>query len=248
VETAERTPQSDSGTSLRELRRDQTKRERWAGRIEERLNPVIGVSAVVLVLLVLGDEGSPPNSVAHSVLFWMILAISLAFVLEFVLRVIIAPSTWGYLKRYWWQIPLLLLPFLSVIRIVAALRVGRAGRALMAAGHGTRSAGQRFRGRIGWLAGMTAIVILSATDLLIDFGSYRTYGTAIHDASMGAINGSALSVRSGMTQALDPLLAMYSVIVFAGLAATTGGLFLEKWRVADRRTIDRDLPISGSQP
>ncbi len=196
-------------------------------RIEQALHPVIGVGAVVLLLLILGDAGTPASPLAHLVLGWLILAISLLFVLEFVLRVVIAPSTWAYLKSHWWQIPLLVLPFLSFIRIFMALRLARTGRVFMAVERGARSAGQKFRSRIAWLGAITAIVVLSATDLLLEYGGYGGYNLALHDAAMTTISGASLGIHSGVAQALDPVLALYSVIVFAGLAATLGALFLE---------------------
>lgn len=217
------------------LKRPAEERNQFAKKLQQKMNSVIGIAAVMLLLLLLGDASAPGDSAAHIVLTWIILAISLFCVVEFVLRVIIAPSTWGYLKDNWWQIPLLLLPFLSVIRIFMAIRVARAGRLLVAAGRGARSADQKLRSRVLWLAALTAIVVMSATDVLLEYGRYGSYGAALHDAAMTAISGSGLHMDSVAAQILDPLLALYSVVVFAGLAATMGAFYLEQGPGAGER-------------
>jgi len=106
------------------------------------------------------------------------------FVLEFVLRAVIAPSTSDFLRRNWWQLVFLALPFFRFVRILARLRLARLGRVVSSAVRSTRTATARLSGRLGWLSAVTAIVVLSASQLLYETtpypcartGSYRPAG------------------------------------------------------------------------
>ncbi len=150
-----------------------------------------------------------------------------AFVGEFVLRLFLTESKLSFLRRYWWQAALLLVPFLNVFRVLAATRATRLGRALSAGVRGTRSARSRLRGRLGWLASLTVIAIIVGADLLYQFADYPSYAKALHDAALATITGNPTREPAAVAQVLDVVLAAYSVIVVASLAAALGAFFLD---------------------
>jgi hypothetical protein len=61
---------------------------------------------------------------------WIVIA--LAFLVEFVARAVVAPETWPFLRKHWWEVGLIALPFLRCLRV---LRAGRAGRGVASAVH-----------------------------------------------------------------------------------------------------------------
>jgi len=196
--------------------------------IYKRLHPVMAWLALLFVAVVLGDtfvKSESPFATIFTVAAWVIWA---CFALEYVTRFVIAPSPMRFLARTWWQLIFLVLPFLGFVRIVAALRVARAGRAVSALVRTTRTATQALSNRIVWLGAVTVIVILLATDLLYEFAGVRPYTRALHDVALAAIGGEPISSPSGVAQILDVVLAVYAVVVFATLAGALGAFFFER--------------------
>ncbi len=122
----------------------------------------------------------------------------------------------------------LVLPFLRFARVLARLRVGRMGRVVSSAIRSSRSARAVLSSRLGWLAAVTAIIVLSAAQLLYEFAGFNRYGDALHAAALATIVGEPAGRASGAARVLDVVLALYSVIVFAALAGTLGAFFLEQ--------------------
>ena len=210
------------------LKRPPTEREIAAQRIYERLSPAMAYLGVLFLLTVLTQALVPRGSVAERVFLiatWVLWAV---FVLEFSLRLVIAPSTPAFLKRNWWQALFLAIPFLSFFRVLLLIRVGRATRVVLAAARGTRSAKRTLGDRLAWLSAITVIVILAATDLLYEFAGYRPFLSALHTAAMTAISGESGANESVIAQVLDIFLALYSVVFFASLAGMLGAFFLER--------------------
>jgi voltage-gated potassium channel len=110
----------------------QPERRRWAAlhRLEERLElPMVVLGFVWMALLVVElVAGLTPLLSAMGLVVWAV------FVADFLLRLWLAPSPGGYLKRNWLAAVSLAIPALRVFRILRALR---AVRALQAA-RGTR--------------------------------------------------------------------------------------------------------------
>ena len=99
---------------------------------------------------------------------------------------------------------------------------------------GSRSAGKLLSNRIGWVAAVTAVVVLASSQLLYAVGSHTDYSKALYEAALTTITGSGLTTSDGFSQILHVLLAMYSVAVFATLAGSLGAYFL------------RDQPVGHS--
>lgn len=210
------------------LGRSPTSREAVAQHLYQRLSPAMAMLGVVFFLVIVAQRAVPPRTRTSAVLLALTWTIWAVFVFEFVLRMIIAPSTRRFLRKNWWQIVLLAVPFLSFIRVLVGLRMTRSLRILSAAVRGSRSARQKLRSRTLWLAAVTAVIILAAADLLYEYGQIHPYPSALHAAAMAAISGESIAREGNVVAVLDVVLAVYSVVFFASLAGTIGAYFLEQ--------------------
>lgn len=208
--------------------RQPTERERIAAAIAERMDGPTALLGVIFLLVVLVETISQPEGAigaAFEVTGWILW---LFFVAEFVVRWIVAPDSWGFLRRHWWELIFLVLPFLRFARILARIRLARTGRVVSSAVRSTRTAGAELSTRLGWLAALTAIVILAASQLLYESAGYTSYGVAIHDAALATISGEPTGRDHAVAQVLDVVLGLYSVVVFAALAGALGAFFLKR--------------------
>ncbi|QBI21937.1 hypothetical protein ER308_06120 [Egibacter rhizosphaerae] len=208
--------------------RSSGEREALAERIADRLDAPMTALGIVFLLLVLAETVIQPAGPAFAVAGWVIWS---AFVGEFLLRLTVAPSRWRFLRRNWWQLVFLVLPFLRFLRVLARIRVRalvRGGRVLSSAVRGTRTAGRNLTGRTAWLAATTVIVVLAASQLLYEFATYDAYLLALHDTALSAISGQPLTADGAVARVLELVLAVYSVVVFAALAGMLGAFFLER--------------------
>lgn len=181
---------------------------------------------VLFLLVVLAQTlaGDPVLVRVLSVAGWLLWAV---FAAEYALRLYLAPHRGRFLRRTWWQLLFLVVPFLRFLRLFRVLRLARAGGVVSSAVRGSRSAARLLSGRVGWLASVTAVVILAASQLLYAVAGYRSYGRALHDAVLSTMTGQPLSHGdTAFAQVAEVVLAAYSVIVFAALAAALGAYFL----------------------
>lgn len=221
------------------MRSSKDRREAWAEGLLDRLTPAMSALGVLFLLVVLGEQFARDNSAVSTLLTitgWGLWAI---FGAEFVARMVVAPSTGRFLRRNWWQVLFLVLPFLRVLRLVRAVRVLRTGRVLSSAVRTSRSARRVLGGRVGWLAVISAITVLGSSQLLYEFGDYASYADSLHAAALAAITGEPLSQPDAFAKTLEVLLAIFSVVVFATLAGTLGAYFLEDARRPAAETDDR---------
>ena len=188
-------------------------------------------------LRVVGGKGVLPQSLARepwlvttlTVVGWLLWAV---FVAEFALRALRASDQRRFWSRNWWQLVFLAVPFLRFVRALSVLRAARVGGILSAAVRGSRSTGQLLTGRVGWLAGVTGVVVLAVSQLLYVTGGYDTYAPALHQTALATITGEPLGAEGRLARVVEVVLAVYSVAVFATLAGALGAYFLE--RGADR--------------
>lgn len=219
-------------------------RQRWAEELLDRLTPVMGPLGVVFALVVLGQllaRAGSALATTLAVVGWLLWA---AFVLEFAVRLVVAPDRLCFLRHHWWQLVFLALPFLRILRLVRSLRLLRAGRVLSSTLRGSRSAGQLLRGRLGWLAGVVVMVVLGASQLLYEFADFPSYGAALHAAALGAITGEPLGVDGPVAAVAEVLLAGFSVVVFGTLAGALGAFFLQRYAAADPSPTEGEPPSS----
>lgn len=199
----------------------------WAEDLLDRLTPMMTALSALFLLVVIGEQFARPDgalSVALTITGWVLWA---AFVAEFVARLIVAPDTRRFLKRNWWQLIFLVLPFLRILRLVRAVRVLRTGRVLSSAIRSSRSARSVLGGRVGWLAVVSAITVLGSSQLLYEFGDYASYADSLYAAALATIAGEPLGREDPFSKVLDIVLTTFSVVVFATLAGTLGAYFLE---------------------
>lgn len=205
-------------------------REAWAEELLDRLTPFMTALSIVFLLVVLGEQFARPGSAMDHGLTvggWVLWAV---FCAEFTVRLVVAPDRGGFLRRNWWQVLFLVLPFLRFLRLARAVRLLRTGRVMASAVRSTRTAASLLGGRVAWLAVMSAIVVLSASQLLFAFSGYADYGDALHAAALATISGEPLGRGDAFSRTLDVVLATYSVVVFATLAGSLGAYFLETRR------------------
>lgn len=220
-----------------------------AAAIAARMDAPVTALGVIFLLVVLADglaSDEGPLAVALDVLAWSIWAV---FVVELVLRWVVAPDSWSFLRRNWWQVLFLAVPFLRFVRILARLRLARAGRVVSSAFRTGRSATARLSSRLGWLMAVTCIVVLAASQLLHELAGLEPYGEALHRTALTTVTGEPLGVDDGLAQVVELVLALYSVVVFATLAGTLGAFFLEQ-RADSSAPTDRSdrVPTHGGRP
>lgn len=211
---------------MRALEAPRSVREAWAEDLLDRFTPFMSALSIVFLLVVLGEQFARPGSLMdHGLTIggWILWAV---FCAEFVVRLVVAPDRSRFLRRNWWQLLFILLPFLRFLRLVRAVRVLRTGRVMSSAVRSTRTAANLLGGRMAWLAVMSAIVVMSASQLLYAFSGYTEYGDALHAAALATIAGEPLGMDDSFSRMLDVVLATYSVVVFATLAGSLGAFFL----------------------
>lgn len=217
------------------------RRQIWADELLDRLTPLMSALAVLFVLVVFAETLAEPGTTLSTVLTiagWVLWG---TFVAEFVARVVIAPDTRAFFAKNWWQVLFLVLPFLRIFRLIRVARVLRTGRVLSSAVRSSRSASRVLGSRVGWLAMVSAITILASSQLLFEFDIYDSYENALHAAALAAITGEPLARPDGFARVLEVGLAVFSVVVFATLAATLGAYFLER----DERRVKVAAPRAG---
>jgi voltage-gated potassium channel len=197
-----------------------------AEEVERRLDPVMGMLGIIFALVVVAEAFVRPQGAvgtAVTVASWGLWAV---FVIEFASRMAIAPSKSRFLKKNWWQAIFLAFPFLRLLRVLRVARLARAGRLVSSSLRAGRSAARALTGRIGWLVGFTVVVVLSTAQGLFEFGGYDSYADALFDAAMASITGQGVQGDSAVSRVLSIVLALYSVAVFASLAAALGAYFM----------------------
>jgi len=205
--------------------RHPTRREELAERLACRLDAPFTLGGVLLVLVVLAENMTPAGSswrLVWTVSGWTLWAL---FVLEFTLRLVIAPSTRRFLRRNWWQLVFLLVPFLRFLRSLS--RTARLARLASTSVRSTRTAARNLAGRVGWVLGATVTVVLGSSEILFEYGPGVTYPRALHDVLLGAIGGEPLAVAGTVADVLEVVLALWATVVFATLAGVVGAFFLE---------------------
>jgi voltage-gated potassium channel len=207
--------------------RDANEREALVQRIASNMDGPMTALGFIFLLLVLAETLVRPVGAVGQVFGVVSWALWFAFVLEFVIRATVAPSTGAFLKRNWWQLIFLLLPFLRFARALSRLRIGRLGRVISSGVRSGRGAKANLSSRLGWLAALTLIVILAVSQLVFELGDSSDYGTALYDVAIATITGNPIEARSPAVRLVNVGLALYSVIVFAALAATLGAFFVE---------------------
>lgn len=203
-------------------------RDLLARAIEERLSPVMAVLGIVFLLVVVGQALAVPGGGLQRTLAALVWVLWGAFVVEFLVRLTIAPRPLAYLRRNWWQILLLAIPVLSFVRLLIVARLARMGRLVSSALRGTRSARSRLGGRLGWLVAVHVMVVLGVSEIAFQYLPFEAFGEALYAVALTSVSGQTLGIDRGLAQVLDVVLATYAVVVFGALAGVLGSFFLER--------------------
>lgn len=214
-------------------------RERWAvlGQLEDWLEtPMLVLSFVWLVIVVveLAFGGSQLLETFGTVIW-------IAFILEFALRLTLAPEKLGFLRRNWLTVIALVVP---AFRLFRALRVLRAARALrgfrLVRIVGTANRGMNalratlHRRRLGYVVALTTLVALLGAGGMLAFepadeveGGFTSYGDALWWTGMLiATIGSAYWPVTTEGRILCMLLSLYGLGVFGYITASIATFFL----------------------
>lgn len=188
----------------------------------------MAVLGLVFLLVVVAQALAVPGGAVWRALATAVWVLWGAFVVEFLVRLAIAPRALAYLRRNWWQVLLLAIPVLSFVRLLIVARLARMGRLVSSALRGTRSARSRLGGRLGWLVAVHVMVVLAVSELAFQYLPFETFGAALYAVALTSVSGQTLGIDRGLAQTLDVLLATYAVVVFGALAGVLGSFFLER--------------------
>ena len=215
------------------------RRERWklTARLVRALEgPMVLLSALWLVLLVLEfTNGLSPWLQTLNNGIW------LAFVAQFVVEFVAAPSKRVYIRKHWLTAASLALPAFRLLRLVKVARFARAARGvrlarlLGAMNRGMRTVALGFRRRgIGYLVLLTlTVAVTGAADMYrfeIDAPGgpgFGDYGTALWwTAMLLTTMGSEYWPRTPEGRLLCLLLAIYAFAVFGYVTAAIAAYFV----------------------
>ncbi|WP_258935244.1 hypothetical protein [Nesterenkonia pannonica] len=87
------------------------------------------------------------------------------------------------------------------------------------------------------------VVILASSQLLYAFESQTNYGTALYEAALATVTGTGITTEDPLSKAVQLVLAVYSVGVFATLAYSLGRstFAANSHRTSPRRLVNRVL-------
>jgi voltage-gated potassium channel len=224
------------------VRRPPSARLRWRvlAQLEKRIEkPIALLGLVWLVLFVIEvTRGLSPLLSTLSVAIWVI------FAGDFVVRLLIAPHRWQYLRRNWLAAISLVVPALRAVRLLAVFRVirfARGARLLRVVASLNRSMGAlgstlRRRG-ISYVALLTVAVILGGAAGMYALephdpngaAGFASYGDALWWTSMIVTTlGSAYWPRTPEGRTLALLLSLFAIGVFGYITATLASFFVDR--------------------
>lgn len=194
---------------------------------------LLGLAWLVL-LIVEFVWGLEPWMEAASSIIWVV------FIVEFLVRLAVAPRAGLFLRRNWLTLISLALPALRVLRFARALRLLRATRGLKlvrlltSMNRGLRSLGQAMQRRgAGYVGALTIAVTLAGAAGMLAFegagsgGAFSGFADALWWTAMIVTTlGSDYWPQTAEGRILTLLLSIYAVGVFGYLAASLASYFI----------------------
>jgi voltage-gated potassium channel len=216
--------------------------------------PMLVLGFVWLALLIVEFVGhlSPPLEALGTVI-WII------FLLDFALRLTLAPHKVAYLKTNWLTVLALIVPALRIFRIVRVVRLLRAGRAVRglrlfrlvsSLNRGMKALGHTMGRRgFGYVATLTLVVTLGGAAGMYTFengapgNGYNTYGESLWwTAMLMTTLGSEHWPQSDEGRVLCFLLSLYAFAVFGYVTATLATFFVGR----DAENAEAELASAAS--
>ena len=220
----------------------QTERTRLLVQLEQMLEkPMIVLSLVWVVLTVMElMSGLSPAAQALTTAIWI------AFILDFILKLVLAPKKRTFLRRNWIGALSLLLPafrLLRIARLARAARLARVTRGLRLAKFlGSMNRGMRALRRslrrhgVGYVIALTLFVMFAGAAGIMSFERegtnaevFSTYSASLWwTAMLMTTLGSEYWPRTGAGRILTLVLSLYSFAVFGYITATLASFFIDR--------------------
>jgi len=201
---------------------------------------VLGLFWLALFIIEVTRGLSPLLSVVSGII-WAL------FVIDFIIRLIIAPRRWAYLRRNWLVEISLFVPALRAVRFLAFVRVLRVARAARGARFiravASLNRGMTALGSTMHRRGITYVVVLTVAVVLVGAAGmyalephdpngaagFASYGDAVWWTAMIVTTlGSAYWPRTVEGRALALLLSLFSIGVFGYITATLASFFVDR--------------------
>jgi voltage-gated potassium channel len=223
--------------------------------VEHHAEPVMAVLSLVWLALFIFSvvHGLDAFLSTVSTLIWI------AFIADYVLRLVIAPDRWAFIRGNWLLGASLLVPALRILRfaaIVRVLRVARAARgvrllrAVTSLNRGMRALGGTMHRRgFAYVATLSIAVTLAGAAGMYalephaaDGSGFAGYGDALWWTSMIMTTlGSAYWPRTAEGRILAFLLSLYAIGVFGYITATLASFFVDR----DAAATDSEVASTG---
>lgn len=210
--------------------------------------PLALLGAVWLLLLIMEFvNGATPLSETGTTVIWIV------FVLEFAIRLVVAPRRGWFLRRNWLTALSLALPAIRILRFARAVRLLRLGRGLRALrmarlltsfNRGMRALGATMQTRgFPYVLALTVVVLsLGAAGMFAferDEGNqvgFATFGAALWwTAMLLTTMGSEYWPRTPEGRFICLLLSMYAFAVFGYITAALASFFIGSDAAEERR-------------
>jgi voltage-gated potassium channel len=224
-------------------------RWRLLARVEQRFEPVIAILGLGwLALFVVGMvHGLDPLLTGLTTIIWII------FILDFLVRLLIAPHRLRYLEHNWLTALSLIVPALRIARLAAILRALRVAPALpgvrLVRAVGSLNRGMHALARTMHRRGVSYVIVLTVAVTFAgaagmyalephaaNGNGFTSYGDAVWWTAMIITTiGSAYWPRTPEGRILAFLISLYSIGVFGFITATLASFF-----------VDRDATTSNS--
>lgn len=227
----------------------QVERERLLVSIERLLEgPMIFLGFVWLVLLIVELIWGLPK-----VLEYFSLAIWIVFIVDFVVKFILAPGKFIYLKKNWLTAISLLIPALRIFRIFRFVRLlrGLSGirlvRVVSSLNRSMKSLAATMKRRaFGYVFLLTLVVTFTGAAGMHAFEKayqgFDSYGMALWWTAMRVITaGSEYHPSTSEGRGLAVLLALYGYAIFGYVTATLASFFI------GRDAEEKDAPVAGAK-
>jgi voltage-gated potassium channel len=218
-------------------------------QVEKTLEgPMVFLGFVWLALLVVElIQGLTPALQMMSLVIWVV------FIIDFLLKLIIAPGKGDFLKRNWLTVISLIIPALRVVRVFRVVRLLRGLRSvrlvkiLASLNRGMRSLGKTMKRRgVAYVLLLTIGVLLAGAAGMYAFereaGGLQSYGAALWWTAMVLITiGSEYWPATPEGRTLCFLLALYGFSIFGYITATLASFFV------GRDAEETSAPVAGSK-
>lgn len=223
----------------------QKERTTLTRRIENLLEgPMIFLGFVWLGLLIIDlIWGLSPTLTLLSTGIWII------FIIDFILKFILAPRKKSFLKKNWLTAISLVIPALRVVRILRFVRLFKSVRLVKVVSSINRSMGSLSatvqRRGLKYIILLTMVVLFAGSAGMYAFekeaNGFTSYWNALYWTAMLLTSlGSEYWPKTGEGQALCFLLALYGFCVFGYITATIATFFI------DRDADDKKAPLASA--